>query len=97
MQSQQFLSILNSLALLTDQQKEMLINAVTEKDSPHDIERRIEENFAKAPKCPHCGSEDLHRWGFRNNRQRYRCKTCLLTVFLITGAQMSFVSMFMVV
>lgn len=80
MQPQQFQSILNALPLLTVQQQEILTNALSEKDSPHNIERCIEDSFGKAPKCPHCGSEDLHRWGIRNKRQRYRCKACRKTL-----------------
>lgn len=26
--------------------------------------------------CPECGSEELLKKGFRNNKQRYQCKTC---------------------
>lgn len=26
--------------------------------------------------CYHCGSPDLIRLGYQNNRQRYRCKGC---------------------
>ena len=80
MQSQQFQSILNALPLLTKQQQETLINALSEKDSPHDIERCIEEDFVRSPKCPHCDSKDLQRWGIRNKRQRYRCKVCRKTL-----------------
>ena len=80
MQSQQFEKILNSLPLLTKSQEKTLINALLQQDSPNDIETSVEESFAKAPKCPHCQSEDLQRWGIRNNRQRYRCKVCRKTL-----------------
>ena len=80
MQPQEFQTILNSLPLLTSQQRNELIEALSEKDSAIGIAETIEADFAKAPKCPHCGSEELHKWGFRSNRQRYRCKTCHSTL-----------------
>ena len=80
MQAQQFEQVLNSLPLLTNQQRNTLLSALSETDSPADIAETIETNFAKAPKCPHCGSEELHKWGFRNKRQRYRCKVCRKTL-----------------
>ena len=76
MQSQQFQNLLNAVPLLTRQQKHTLSNALSGTDSPSDIATVIEKSFVEAPKCPHCGSEELHRWGIRNQRQRYRCKSC---------------------
>lgn len=79
MQPQQFQTILNSLPLLANHQRNELIEALSEKDSPAGIAVTIETNFSKTPKCPHCDSEELHKWGFRNKRQRYRCKSCSST------------------
>lgn len=80
MQSQQFEEILNSLPLLTSQQRNALLNALSENDSSLNIATTIEADFAKTPKCPHCGSEELFKWGVRNKRQRYRCKVCRKTL-----------------
>ena len=80
MQSQQFQDLLNAVSLLTSQQRNTLINALSEQHSPSDIAKSIEESFVRAPKCPHCGSEELQRWGIRNQRQRFRCKTCRKTL-----------------
>lgn len=79
MQSQQFQDVLNALPLLTKQQHNILLNALSDQHSPSDIAASIEESFEKAPKCPHCDSEELQRWGVRNQRQRYRCKMCRKT------------------
>ncbi|KEQ13079.1 hypothetical protein GZ78_26345 [Endozoicomonas numazuensis] len=80
MQSQQFQEVLNAISLLTNQQKNILLNALSDRHSPSDIAVSIEEGFIKAPICPHCGSEDLQRWGIRNQRQRFRCKDCHKTL-----------------
>ena len=80
MQSQQFQDLLNAIPVLTSQQRNTLINALSEHNSPSDIAKSIEESFVRAPKCPHCGSEDIQRWGMRNQRQRFRCKACRKTL-----------------
>ena len=76
MQSQQFQDILNAIPLLTKQQHNILLNNLFWQDSSTDIASSIEDGFVKAPKCPHCDSEELQRWGIRSQRQRYRCKVC---------------------
>lgn len=63
MKSQQFQDILNAVPLLTNQQRNTLLNVLSEKNFPSDIAKTIEESFVRAPKCPHCGSEPLQRWG----------------------------------
>ena len=63
MKSQQFQDILNAVPLLTNQQRNTLINALSEENPSTDIAKTIEESFVRAPKCPHCGSESLQRWG----------------------------------
>ena len=84
MQPQQFQTILNSLPLLTCHQRNELTEALSENDSLG-IAVTIETNFSKAPKCPYCDSEEIHKWGFRNKRQRYRCKCCRSTFNRIAG------------
>ena len=80
MQSQHFQEILNAIPLLKNQQKNTLLIALSDQHSPSDLATSIEESFVKAPICPHCGSEDLQRWGIRNQRQRFRCKDCHKTL-----------------
>ncbi len=44
-----------------------------------DLEMTILSCFEKHPQCPKCKGHEIHRWGVRNGRQRYRCKTCVVT------------------
>ena len=80
MQSQQFQDLLNAIPVLTSQRRNTLINALSEQNSPSDIAKSIEESFVRSPKCPYCWSEDIQRWGMRNQRQRFRCKACRKTL-----------------
>ena len=84
MQYQHFQQILNAIPSLTKQQRNILSEALSEHDSAPNLEQTIEASFSKAPSCPHCGSEDLQRWGTRNRRQRYRCKACHKTLNAFT-------------
>ena len=63
MQSQLFQDALNALPLLTKQQHNILLNALSEQYSPSDIATSIEKSFVKTPKCPHYDSEELQRCG----------------------------------
>ncbi len=44
-----------------------------------DLEMTVLSCFEKHPQCPKCKGHEIHRWGVRNGRQRYRCKTCVVT------------------
>ncbi len=89
MQCQPFQIILDSVTSLTKQQRHILINSLSEQDSSIDLGKAIESSFSLAPKCPHCESEELQRWGFRNNRQRYRCKRCKKTLNAFTNTHLA--------
>ena len=89
MQSQYFQAILNSLPSLTSYQRNELIQVLSENYSTAGIAATIEANFTKAPKCPHCESEELYKWGIRNKRQRYRCRDCHSTFNSFSNTQLA--------
>lgn len=89
MLSQKFQQVLNAIPLLTKQQKNILNEALSDQDSSPIFSQVIEESFSKTPKCPHCHSEDLHRWGVRNDRHRYRCKICKKTFNAFTNTHLA--------
>jgi transposase-like protein len=49
----------------------------------------IEASFVAAPKCPHCGSAAVKRWGSANGLRRYRCKQCGVTFNALTGTPLA--------
>ncbi len=49
----------------------------------------IEARFAVAPRCPHCGSADIVKWGRANRLRRYRCKPCGGTFNALTGTPLA--------
>ena len=34
------------------------------------------ERIMKRIKCPHCGKEEISKYGKRNGKQRYKCNSC---------------------
>src|SRR3954466_8755724 len=51
--------------------------------------RLIEQAFAAAPRCPHCGAERLQRWGHASGLRRYRCQACHKTFDALTGTSLA--------
>ena len=51
--------------------------------------RLLEEAFASAPHCPHCGATELQRWGYASGLRRYRCKACRRTFNALTGSSLA--------
>ena len=49
----------------------------------------IEARFAAAPRCPHCQTGKLTKWGFANGLRRYRCKPCKVTFNCLTGTPLA--------
>ena len=79
MHPEQFQKFVNDIPLLTKEQRILLDEALALQDSSDSLEQTIEQRFYKNPTCPHCKSENLHHWGIRNQRQRYRCRDCRKT------------------
>lgn len=49
----------------------------------------IEARFAAAPRCPHCRSAEIVKWGRANRLKRYRCKPCGVTFNALTGTPLA--------
>ena len=54
-------------------------------DAESDLEINILSRFAECPQCPKCKGQSIVRWGIRNGRQRYKCKTCTVTFNAFSG------------
>ena len=49
----------------------------------------IETCFAAAPRCPHCQTCDVVKWGSANGLKRYQCKACVVTFNALTGTPLA--------
>lgn len=45
--------------------------------------------FAGRPRCPHCSTARVHRWGSFSGRRRYRCTACGRTFSDFTGTPLA--------
>jgi transposase-like protein len=51
--------------------------------------RLLEQAFAAAPRCRHCGATGLQRWGYASGLRRYRCQACRKTFNALTGTSLA--------
>ena len=49
----------------------------------------IEARFAATPRCPHCQSAEVGKWGSANALKRYQCKACAVTFNALTGTPLA--------
>ena len=47
------------------------------------------ETSCRATACPHCGCQQIHKWGVRNGIQRYQCQGCCKTFNSMTGTPLA--------
>ena len=93
MQYALFKAFLDAISTLTSHQKNILTKAlspvVETKTHQPSLSNTIEQKFSEHPSCPHCQSDQLKRWGSSDDRQRYRCKSCLKTFNALTGTPLA--------
>ena len=53
------------------------------------VQDQIKLKFKDGAVCPHCGSRAVNKFGFFNEKQRYRCKQCKKTFNLYTNTLLS--------
>ena len=54
-----------------------------------ELETSILSRFAEDPECLKCKGHNIGRWGVRNGRQRYQCKTCDITFNAFSGTPLA--------
>ena len=89
MNARQFKKYLTSLEELTPTQQLKLSDKIKTKIESEKSLQVIESRINNTPKCPHCQSEDLVRWGKSDSLQRYKCKQCQKTFNSLTGTPLS--------
>ena len=89
MKSKDFRAFVAQLGALTTVQRSALVTALSSKGSADDVVGMIEAEFAKAPMCGHCGSEEFCRWGTATAMKRYKCKACDRTFNALTGTPLA--------
>lgn len=85
MRNRAFNHFLEQLKNLTPSQKEKVVSSLHENTSMEKVESTVDS----VDSCPYCSSQELHKWGIRDNLQRYRCKSCHKTFNALTGSPLA--------
>lgn len=85
MQNRAFSHFLEQLKNLTPSQKEKVVSHLHQNTSMEKVESTVDS----VDTCPYCSSQELHKWGIRDNLQRYRCKSCHKTFNALTGTPLA--------
>jgi transposase-like protein len=89
MKTNDFQALLDELGGLTPVQRDSLLSALQTGSSGEDIVALLETEFAKAPVCGHCGSENFSKWGKATGMKRYMCRACDRTFNALTGTPLA--------
>ncbi|WP_448216715.1 transposase [Endozoicomonas sp. 2B-B] len=93
MQYAPFKSFLDAISTLTSHQKNILNKAlspeVETKTHQPNLSTTIQQKFSEHPRCPHCESDQIKRWGSSDGKQRYRCKSCHKTFNALTATPLA--------
>src|SRR5436305_2216386 len=89
MREADFEVLLRLVERLGGEQRAALGRALAAASGEPEAVRLLEEAFAAAPRCPHCGAERLQRWGHASGLRRYRCAACRRTFNALTGTSLA--------
>ncbi len=81
--------LLHLVERLSDEQRAALGRALASASGEPEAVRLLEQAFAAAPRCPHCATTVLQRWGHASGLRRYRCTTCRKTLNALTGTSLA--------
>lgn len=80
-----FQEMIESIDSLSEEQLQELLSILNAKQSTKKQKAVSNSDYQDTIKCEYCGSKNLKKHGFRENKQRYRCKDCKRT-FVIKSA-----------
>lgn len=89
MQTLEFSKLLNSLTKLTHSQCKKVVASLEADNKAHLLQQLIEKKSQNRSQCPHCGSNQIIRFGKSDGLQRYRCKSCLHRFNALTGTPLA--------
>jgi transposase-like protein len=90
MKSSDFKALLSHPATLTTKQRTALLDTLTgAEDEAQKPVQAIEDRLGDRPKCPHCGSIRVGKWGVVNGLKRFRCQDCTKTFNALTGTPLA--------
>ena len=89
MKNDEFLSFTALLTRLTPSQKKKLAGELNTQASREEGIQLIESRVGEAVKCPHCSHGEVMKYGFVDDLQRYKCKSCRKSFNALTGTPLA--------
>ena len=91
MEAKRFQRLVEQLSDLNEVQRSALLEAVQGGQPANEAIALVEQRFAAAPACGHCGSAAFGRWGEASGFRRYKCKAdgCGRTFNALTGTPLA--------
>lgn len=86
-----FTTILQSIPKLTNNQKHIIQHRINDELKRGGVDLLIDECKGDDVMCPHCGSDQIGKWGSASGLQRYKCKDthCRRTFNALTKTPLS--------
>ena len=88
--TQNIVKFIESVNNLDAKSYSRLKEAIEKRDSVKFVSYMLNNDETEVGRsCPHCKSKSLHKWGIRNDLQRYKCKDCSKTFNVLTGTPLA--------
>jgi transposase-like protein len=89
MKSDEFQVLVGQLSRLSQRQRAMLCQLLSEPPAEQAVATLLESKDADQRHCPHCRGEHLLAWGKAHGLRRYRCSDCRRTFNALTGTPLA--------
>lgn len=90
MNTQNIVRFIGAINSLNTRNYTLLKSAIEKRDSEKFVSRLLNSDLVEEDRCcPYCESKSIHKWGVRNDLQRYKCKICKRTFNTLTGTPLS--------
>jgi transposase-like protein len=89
MDDKAFAAIVGQVGVMTGEQRAALLRRLSAPALQPTVRDLLDGGTAGRPRCGHCGSERVARWGSAHGLARYRCRDCRRTFNILTGTSLA--------
>jgi transposase-like protein len=89
MDDKAFAVILGQVGVMSSDQRATLLRLLSAPGPQASVRDLLEGRDAGQPRCGHCGSRQVARWGSADGLARYRCRDCRRTFNVLTGTSLA--------
>jgi len=89
MDDRAFAAILGQVGVMSRAQRAMLLGLLSGPERQATVRELLDGRDAGHPRCGHCGSDQVARWGSAHGLARHRCRACRRTSNVLTGTSLA--------